>query len=658
MATRTINSGGGADHTTISAWETYVNGLGSLTEDQIGEIQNAATYSEQVVFSGSTPNGNRIILTAAVGARHDGKDGAFASVRDSVGRVIEINHANVTIEHLVIEQQGTGGSWEGIRVASGGDNCVIDSVVCFPTTAGSSSQDGVYTGNWAVSNLEIKNSIFYDWGRGGINIQNYTGGNAQDVDIENCLCVDCGSGVIGWASGGVIDIEVNNTACLNNGTDFDVDGGVPTWSGSNNVSADATVDNTTGFGTPVYGDVTLTDNAALTTGEVYTVTNLTGNDFRSVQNTGGATDRMYEAGVTRGNITADIVDASRTAPYDIGPFEVSSGGGNPEASGSATTAPLTASGAATVTRVASGAANTPTLTASGAATAKKQSSGAANVPTLTASGAATARKQSSGAANTPKLTASGAATKKLSASGAATMASLIASGQGIVVRQSSGAANIPTLTATGQASVRKQASGAASIASLTGSGAAQFQGDNPSAGGNATMPPLTATGAATKTANANGAAIAAPLTASGAAALRKQASGAATMTPLTASGAAIVRRVASGAAQLPSLIGSGVASDNMTASGAAILPALTASGAATVRKSASGAAVMPTLTAAGAALRRLPASGAASIASLIASGSTFEGAIVRDIETLAGCFDVVETITGTFDLVEEISGTL
>ena len=78
MATLTVNSAGGADYTTIQA---AVDAADVSSEIQIIEIQNAASYVENVDISGVTGTGtvsNYVHLTATDGAYHGGDLGVPA----------------------------------------------------------------------------------------------------------------------------------------------------------------------------------------------------------------------------------------------------------------------------------------------------------------------------------------------------------------------------------------------------------------------------------------------------------------------------------------------------------------------------------------------------------------------------------------------------
>ena len=71
MATKTIGSGGGRDYANIAAWITYLQGIGTLTEPEIGELYNDSEFSVAgpiANFTGFTPSAsNYVELRAASG---------------------------------------------------------------------------------------------------------------------------------------------------------------------------------------------------------------------------------------------------------------------------------------------------------------------------------------------------------------------------------------------------------------------------------------------------------------------------------------------------------------------------------------------------------------------------------------------------------------
>ena len=278
-------------------------------------------------------------------------------------------------------------------------------------------------------------------------------------------------------------------------------------------------------------------------------------DSPTVANINAALIRVtqtYAGVMAKENITHDWDCFELEVDYNVTAGE--------SASGAATLAPATASGAATKRVPASGGATLAPITASGTAKVHKVASGGATLEPATASGTAeipSAGASASGSAELAAAVAAGTATKRVQASGAATLAPITASGSAKGHWLASGAATLEPVTASGSATKRVQASGAATLAPATASGTASLPAGPVSAAGGATL---------------------APAVAAGTAKVRKSASGAATLAPITASGSARRVHSASGAATLAAAFAAGVARLVRFASGAATLAAATASG--------------------------------------------------------------------------------
>ena len=94
MATKTIGAAG--DYTTIALWSAYVKAIGTLTEDEVGQLIDDANYTHGAAsdlnFSSVTLDGFTITLEATTN-KHDGDFGNGSRVEASapLGECITVN---------------------------------------------------------------------------------------------------------------------------------------------------------------------------------------------------------------------------------------------------------------------------------------------------------------------------------------------------------------------------------------------------------------------------------------------------------------------------------------------------------------------------------------------------------------------------------------
>ena len=219
---REINQGGGGDYTTIAAWEAAAPAHG--TDIWKGLITDAAEYTEsvQLVTTGTASLTSHYWLTVDPAVRHSGVAGTgHARMRSTAGHVLTISSSFTRIEGLEINQDGTGASDEGIRVTAGTDDVVISDCIIW-TDQAIADQDGIYLGNWSVSNLRIDNTIIYGFYRAGINLQQYDAATprTQTAQLDHVTVYDCGvaaedaeGGIVMWSNnaGDNITITAYNT---------------------------------------------------------------------------------------------------------------------------------------------------------------------------------------------------------------------------------------------------------------------------------------------------------------------------------------------------------------------------------------------------------------------------------------------------------------
>lgn len=320
----------GCDYTTFFNWEAGEDG--SINAPAVGQITEGFQDTTAITIDGFTGNSvtNYIKVHTSAAARHAGKAGTsgYRLITSTGGsHSIHVKEAYTRIEGLEIKQASTGSSDEGIRVETTHAkirNCVIW------TDGATADQDGIFTGLWAITSLEIENCIIYGWTRAGIHLQNYDQSYTQNVYVRNCTIYDCGasgeteSGAINVRNGAssTINITVYNTIGVDTAStysDFSYVGNDATWSGTNNLTSDATANH--GGLSGGLESRTVTTNASPGTGDWVIFTNVTGGseDFH-LQNS--AENDALDAGTSlSGNFTDDIDSDTRSDTWDIGADE-------------------------------------------------------------------------------------------------------------------------------------------------------------------------------------------------------------------------------------------------------------------------------------------------------------------------------------------------
>lgn len=249
--TRTVGAAG--DSSTVNSAITWMQSGANYTmgTDDIGIIQiiDDAEFTESSVcdfsgFTGTASATSYVRLESTVQG-----DGTYAGgsriKRTAGGHVISIGENYTHIKGVGIHQGGGTSSDEGIRVTSGVTSALIEK--CYIKTnynggSGTGSQDCIYTGNWAVTNLNIFDCVCTNGGtssRAGIHLQNYNGSATQDVHIEHCAVNDSG-GTAGIHAeedtGNSTNTDVWNCIGFGSGLNYFMDGaGSGTYQGQGNL---------------------------------------------------------------------------------------------------------------------------------------------------------------------------------------------------------------------------------------------------------------------------------------------------------------------------------------------------------------------------------------------------------------------------------------
>jgi len=358
--TEAIISGGGGDYTTIQGWaDNYAST--TLTDRQIGEIQDNSTYDEHVTFTGITSTAAlNMVLSVASANRPKGILGGGCKLHptDAGHAVNSSNNDHFVVEHLEIHT-GTAASDECLRATI--DNVTIQYCLCVGRGKNASpfQQDGLHTNNMAgvnVITLNVYNCFFQDFSRAGITTLIDGGGHTHHINAKNCTAIHNGNntgaaidqiqtGAIGLTVlGGSSSINVNadNFLAIENVDETSSDNpgdfcehnitGTINYSGSGNIAGDGTA-------TEFFTSTNNLDNAVLTTdttpgvGVWVVLTNLTaGSEDLHIQSSNENEAENANSSITFADTTAlftdDIDGDTRTAALmDGGADQISFAGG-------------------------------------------------------------------------------------------------------------------------------------------------------------------------------------------------------------------------------------------------------------------------------------------------------------------------------------------
>jgi len=546
---------------------------------------------------GSPDIDNHPLITPTSGAGHEGiwstSKQRLTGSPGSQSAMLEINEDFVQVKGLQIEVTGSGTSDECIEVFSGANSCLIEKCIIKVSGSGS-SQDGIYTGNVAVTNVNVFDCLLEGNStcRSLINAQNYSGSNDQTWQIEhNTFIGQSGgdNGLAGQADAPTRDVTMDAWNCisLNNGTDYWANGANFVNGDRGIIASDTSATGEFGTGTYNHNSVTLKDSD--TAGDTVLVESLSTPDYQlkdGVTGTHVAIGTAQTGGVrdSRADTTLDIAGNSRptygSGDRDMGCFQHISVG-TLTASGTPILAEITAVGTVIQTQVASGGPSIASPTASGISTIIKKATGTVVVAAVVASGVSgLGNLTSDGTPNIEEITATGVSKIIKKSDGTVTLAEIIAAGVASFAQDSSGTPNISEIIASGIATIFKKGSGALVIEEITALGVVD-QIQKPS--GAPSIEVVSASGVSKIIKKATGAVTLAEIEASGLAGLAGtlSSSGNPSIEEITAAGTVIQTQKLSGALSVEEIIASGVStivSAVNPASGTPSIVAIKASG--------------------------------------------------------------------------------
>ena len=402
---RTIRQDGTGDYTSIAAWHAAAN-LNSGADIWKGVIDDSNAYDEALVMdAGGTDNTTSFLwLTVSAGNRHAGvwdTSKARIAYTGSDTAAIELASDFAMIEWLQIFRPASGnmaGSDEAIRVQST-DGCLVSRCLWWTDNhLNSSDNDGLYAGNWSVTNLSIDHCVWYGWERGGVHMQQFTNSGTatpQSVNIDHCFGAWCGNSgfetplYIRQDTTGPSDAAMYNSLMLRQQDNINADvgviagstGDIVNLSGSHNVFANLvdggggtftnTLTDTEDLGGASAGQIVDTDTAGdcivnnATHDPVSAATDLRLQNLANNQVLTKGTNRIGSEPDPRQDFSIDIAGNARpTTNVDPGPLQVS-GGGGPTSHTATTTVTGITSKTVTATRSAvATAALTPTTNTS------------------------------------------------------------------------------------------------------------------------------------------------------------------------------------------------------------------------------------------------------------------------------------------------------
>ena len=248
---------------TARTYSTYTAAEAAHDQDLVAadsiltfEGYDDADLVENLAIAGWTSDATRYATwTVAAGERHDGTRGTGVTINpSSSGHCIEISSSFHRVEY--IELTGVhGSSDEGVRINTGVSNVALKWLLIYDLD-NVDTHDGIYTGNWNITNLLIEGCIIIDCDRAGIHAQNFSGSNTQTILIKHTTVLggnksstsdnDFG-GIVNRAElNGTNTITCDNVIVMNTNTTADFQskggGGTETWAGTFNMSEDASAD--------------------------------------------------------------------------------------------------------------------------------------------------------------------------------------------------------------------------------------------------------------------------------------------------------------------------------------------------------------------------------------------------------------------------------
>ena len=202
-----------------------VDGVGAFTDlktaladggtDDPSVLEISGDWTIRDTASGAKVEDNNITIQTKAGdeARHKGFDdgGKNYALEVTTGHALQVNKTGCIIDGLIIKQDGTGQSNEGVRFAApDGSTITYKNLIVWADTA-DSQQDGLYCGNLDDVTVNVEQCYCFGFGRAGIHMQNFA-----DVVITTILNVNsCGVWDNGHdANAGGIKIEIDTGSSM------------------------------------------------------------------------------------------------------------------------------------------------------------------------------------------------------------------------------------------------------------------------------------------------------------------------------------------------------------------------------------------------------------------------------------------------------------
>lgn len=256
MATKTIGSG--QDYATVAAWCTYIKGLGTLTENEIGELTDNAVYAwgSSTDFSFATPvtfGAYSVTLRAQPGVKHDGSfdsgariEGLGADYAGLYNGFSSDGEDDLVIEDVEFTCTRTTGGGKGVCVNSYG----VTFRRCLGRQMGTHPSTGIWSGlsssvpfkfeacraysntsNGAGFELKHASTVLHHCTAHNVNTGFTT---SAACEAQNCVAMDCDtadwSGTYGTANNNASDDGTHpgtSGVTLTGGDDFELDGYTP-----------------------------------------------------------------------------------------------------------------------------------------------------------------------------------------------------------------------------------------------------------------------------------------------------------------------------------------------------------------------------------------------------------------------------------------------
>lgn len=349
MATWTVRQSGG-DYATLAL---ALSNASTVANDTIS-IEGTWTVADT---SAATVADDNITITADSSSRHAGVIQASPSyyrLEVSGNHCITINNTGCVIEGIVIHQDGTGASDEGIRLGASGSTTTLRKCYIYANSAKISDQDGIHaTNGLGTITVNLEQCVIHDFGRDGIGSYSQSSGDNYTWNLNSCTVFRNGrtgevhdGNIVSQATntGAARDFTFNihNTMALDAftaGTDYDEAAQNGTWNISYSIDSDNSISTEINTGTGNLASRVETDNTNPGVGDFVIFRDVTTYPYDLRLAASGTADNdayeMHSTASAHGMTipATDIAGNSRGAAYDCGAWEQSvaaaAGGGRP-----------------------------------------------------------------------------------------------------------------------------------------------------------------------------------------------------------------------------------------------------------------------------------------------------------------------------------------